>query len=213
MRRLCILLVFAVVGCASHRPAPVDHGGDPWQALVAGNHRFMRGEAASRDVVAQRTELVAGQHPRVAVLACADSRVAPEIVFDAGLGELFVVRVAGNVADPAALGSLEYGVEHLHAELLVVLGHDKCGAVAAAQEGGNLPTMNLEALVARIKPALAEVPACAGDLGPIEANVRHSARAILAESPILAHAVAEGHLRVVCAVYHLESGEVTLLAP
>lgn len=208
MRRLCLLLVF-VVGCASHRAAPVDHAADPWQALADGNHRFMRGEAASRDVVSSRKELVAGQHPRVVVLACADSRVAPEIVFDAGLGELFVVRVAGNVADPAALGSLEYGVEHVHAELLVVLGHENCGAVAAAQEGGTLPTMNLEALVARIKPALAE----AGSGDPVEANVRHSASAILAESPLLAHAVAEGHLRVVCAVYHLESGEVTLLAP
>ena len=98
-------------------------------ALKEGNERFATDRLEHKDMgAARRTELTAGQHPFAAVLSCADSRVPPEIVFDQGLGDLFVVRVAGNVGEPFALGSIDYAVEHLHVPLIVVLGHEKCGA-------------------------------------------------------------------------------------
>ncbi len=104
----------------------------------------------------ERPELAEGQHPYAIVLACADSRVAPELIFDESLGKLFVVRVAGNVADPVVLGSIEYAVEHLHANLLMVLGHENCGAVKATIGGGAFPP-NIEALIKRITPAVDKV--------------------------------------------------------
>src|SRR5438105_3680928 len=110
------------------------------QRLKDGNARFAADKPNKRDVGAdKRKELAKGQHPFAIVLTCADSRVAPELLFDAGLGELFVLRVAGNIADPAVVGSIEYAVEHLHTPLIVVLGHESCGAVAAALDGAKLP--------------------------------------------------------------------------
>ena len=111
-----------------------------WKDLEAGNQRFMEGRSRTANHVAARQRLVAGQQPKVAVLACSDSRVAPEILFDQQLGELFVVRDAGNSADPVAIGSLEYAVEHLGTTMIVVLGHQSCGAVTAACSGEKMPT-------------------------------------------------------------------------
>lgn len=96
--------------------------------LIDGNKRFMSGELAKKDIGEnRRQELTKGQQPFATVLSCSDSRVAPEIIFDQGLGDIFIVRVAGNVVEPTTLGSIEYGVEHLHAPLLVILGHESCG--------------------------------------------------------------------------------------
>src|SRR5205814_6637151 len=122
--------------------------------LKAGNARFVRGESQLRDLPQARQALAAGQHPAAIILCCSDSRVPPELVFDQTLGRLFVVRAAGNVVDPALLGSIEYAVEHLGARLLVVLGHSSCGAVDAALKGGSA-SPNLRALVERIAPAAA----------------------------------------------------------
>ena len=114
-----------------------------WQLLKEGNERFAADRSEHKDIgQKRRLELVKGQQPIAVVLACADSRIAPELIFNQGLGDIFVLRVAGNIADPFVLGSAEYAIEHLHTPLLVVLGHEKCGAVAAALDpekpGGNL---------------------------------------------------------------------------
>jgi len=184
-----------------------------WIDLLAGNKRFVSGTPQARELIKTRQELVEGQHPRVIVLGCADSRVSPELVFDKNLGDLFVVRTAGNIADPIALGSIEYAVEHLHASLLVVLGHEKCGAVAAAAAGGKMPTPNLEAIVKKITPALKPLQqgGASGDLLTslgVEANVRLSARDLVKNSEILRHELDAGKLTVIPAVYRLANGEV-----
>lgn len=186
-----------------------------WNELVEGNERFVAGRPSEKNLVASRQKLVAGQHPDAIVLACADSRVSPELIFDQGLGELFVVRVAGNVADPAALGSIEYAIEHLHCGVLIVIGHDKCGAVAAAASGATMPTENLNAIVRRIDPSIENLRLCAeGDqlvhMG-VRMNAHGSACAMLQESQIVSHAVASGELDVITAVYELESGVVRRL--
>jgi carbonic anhydrase len=185
-----------------------------WIELLAGNRRFIEGKPSPREYVNTRQELAKGQFPRVIVLGCADSRVGPELVFDKNLGELFVVRTAGNIADPVALGSIEYAVEHLHASLLVVLGHEKCGAVAAAAAGGKMPTQNLEAIVKKILPALKPLQqgGATGDLLTslgVEANARLCARDLVKNSEILRHEYEEGKLMIIPAVYRLASGEVT----
>jgi carbonic anhydrase len=187
-----------------------------WLDLVQGNERFMGGKSQPRPVVQMRRELASGQQPRVIVLGCADSRVSPELVFDKGLGDLFVVRTAGNVADPVALGSIEYAVEHLHARLLVVLGHEKCGAVAAAASGITMPTPGLAAIVSKISPAIDALRAggAAGDelvyLG-VQANVLTSARDLVESSPIVRSHLESRKLAIVKAVYRLATGEVVRL--
>ncbi len=186
-----------------------------WEDLVTGNRRFVMGLPRARDHVKAREELFQGQHPKAIVLACADSRVGPELVFDKGLGSLFVVRSAGNIADPILLGSIEYAAEHLHAPLLVIVGHEKCGAVSAAVSGAKLPSPNLEAIVRKIAPALEGLK---GGLNTderlslaVEANVHRSASDILRHSPMLRDLVEEGKLTIIKAVYQLKTGEVRRL--
>jgi carbonic anhydrase len=203
-------------GGAGHGKA---HGaasaGAIWESLIAGNRRFVEGEPQERELVERREELAQGQHPQVIVLTCSDSRLCPELIFDRNLGDLFVIRTAGNIADRVALGSIEYAAEHLHARVLVVLGHEKCGAVAAAASGKLMPTPNLAAIVNQIAPALTGIKAPAGSdqratLG-VAANVQQSARDILKRSPVLRKEVAHGKLAIVKAVYRLKSGEVARL--
>jgi carbonic anhydrase len=182
------------------------------KALLEGNARFTSGELSHPDLTQQREANANTQHPGVMVLGCADSRVSPELVFDRGIGELFVVRSAGNIAEPVAVGSLEYAAEHLHAKVLLVLGHEKCGAVQAALSEGKMPSPNLEALVAHILPATKGLKSWAD--GPdlvriaVEANVRRQAEEILRRSPILRAAVAKGEITLLKAVYDLETGRV-----
>lgn len=183
-----------------------------WATLMAGNRRFVRGEHLVRPVRELRSELAKGQHPDVIVVTCSDSRLSPEWIFDQPLGEVFVVRTAGNLVDPIALGSIEYAVEHLHAKLLVVMGHDKCGAVDAALSGAEMPTDNLKALVAKIRPGLptskSGASADATLQAAVEANVRRSAMDCIVGSPIVREHTVKGSLAVVQAVYHLSTGEV-----
>lgn len=187
-----------------------------WADLIEGNRRFIAGKPKTRPLVAAREQLASGQHPQVIVLGCADSRVSPELVFDKNLGELFVVRTAGNIADPIALGSIEYAAEHLHAKVIVVMGHEKCGAVAAAASGAKMPTPSLDAIVKRIFPAIEKYTICAqGDqlLGlAVEANVQQSARDIVAGSTLLQNEIAERKLTVIRALYKLKTGEVYRLS-
>jgi carbonic anhydrase len=209
-------------GHGAHDDGDKDHvGGAPAlgkepkaiaKALLAGNARFLAGDGAHPDLMQQVSSSKDVQHPGAMVLGCADSRVPPELIFDRGIGELFVVRSAGNIAEPVSTGSLEYAVEHLHAKVLVVLGHERCGAVQAALADGKLPTPNLEALVEHIAPAVKGLKAWAD--GPdlvrlaVEANVRHQANELLRRSKLLRRAVATGEVTILKAVYDLETGRI-----
>jgi carbonic anhydrase len=146
------------------------------------------------------------------ILSCADSRVPPEIVFDQGLGDLFAIRVAGNITDDAILASIEYAAEHLHTPLLVVMGHGSCGAVTAATETGELPG-HLSSLVRAIRPAVEKARGMPGDVvaNAVRLNVELVVAQIRDSAPLLSEMVKTGQLRVVGAVYSLENGEVTWL--
>lgn len=189
-------------------------GEEIWKDLMEGNKRFVEGKHTTPQLVSMRQGLVAGQKPKAIILGCADSRVPPELLFDKNLGEIFVVRDAGNIADPVGLGSIEYAVEHLHVNLIVVLGHESCGAVAAAVSGEEMPTKNLQAIVDRIQPALEGSSTCPiggkANFDCVKLNVERSAEDVIKQSPIIKEAVKEG-LTVVKAVYKLDTGEVTRL--
>ncbi|HUZ45402.1 MAG TPA: carbonic anhydrase [Terriglobia bacterium] len=189
-----------------------------WADLLEGNRRFQAGKPAARELVRRRAALSQGQNPQVIVLTCADSRVCPSLLFDKDLGDLFVVRTAGNVADPVALGSLEFAAEYLHSKILLILGHEQCGAVgaaAAAAGGEKPPTHNLESIVAKIRPALETVETSPGTSRFLRlaerANVHLSAGDILRNSPLLRAKVAAGNLTLIKAVYRLRTGQVVRL--
>ena len=178
-------------------------GTDSKQALdllKAGNARFVSGALAQKDdYTTLREQLSAGQHPFAVVLCCSDSRVAPEIIFDQKLGDLFVIRNAGNIVDEEVLGSIEYAVEHLETPLVVVMGHSACGAVTATCQGGDLPGHILD-LAKRIKPSISS--GCC-----IDDNARSHAKrmAQLIEEDEIVHHVGA---KVVAAFYDLQSGKV-----
>lgn len=191
-------------------------GEEALKKLLDGNRRFSSEQYAKKGVGAARRLLLAkGQHPFAIILSCSDSRVPPELVFDQGLGELFVVRVAGNIADSIALGSVEYAAEHLHVPLLFVLGHEKCGAVAATVQGGEVPG-NIAAIVSKIAPAVdkAKGSGKSGDALLAQA-VDENVNAVLAEvvrrSAILANLIHEGKLTLAGGRYNLSSGRVDLM--
>lgn len=182
------------------------------QLLAEGNGRFVAGKLVHPNQDAwRRTELAGGQKPFAIVLTCADSRVAPELYFDRGLGDIFVLRNAGNVIDDHVLGSIEYAVEHLGAPLVVVVGHSSCGAVAATVAGGAAPG-HIGSVVSSIAPAL-EAAAHAEDKvdAVVRAHAKRVAQAIADSDPILKKAVAAGHLQVVAARYDLATGKVEFL--
>ena len=182
--------------------------------LKTGNAHHVRHQYSHpHETVARQRELVTGQHPHAELLSCADSRVPPEIIFDQGLGDLFVVRVAGNVATDTEIGSLEYGAEHLHIPLLVVLGHESCGAVTAALQGGEAAG-HIAALVNLIKPAVAQSRGMPGDplANAVRTNVQIVVQQLRSSTPILSALVAQGKLKIVGAVYSLTTGEVTWLS-
>ena len=182
---------------------------------MAGNARFAAGKTQSLNVVSPRRKLASGQAPDVIILSCSDSRVSPEVICDHSLDDLFVVRTADNIADPVALGSMEYAVDHLHSSLLVVLGHQKCGAVNAACSGEKMPSPNLQAIVDKIEPAVAQARSHAkGDQvveAAIKENVQQSAKDVLTNSAVLSQAVHSGKLPVVEAEYSFDSGKVVRL--
>jgi carbonic anhydrase len=184
-----------------------------WHDLLAGNRRFVGDHPRVHPYSRERIELAAGQHPRVIVLGCADSRVSPELVFDQSLGDIFVVRTAGNIVDPIALGSIEYAVEHLHAQLLVVLGHSSCGAVKAAAAGGEMPSTYLQAIVDRIRPTVLRLSSDELIERSVTANAQQSATDILSNSALIRDAVAKGELKVMSAVYDLHGGLVRSVTP
>ena len=171
--------------------------------LKFGNERFVKGTLTPKDDYATlREQFSAGQHPFAVVLCCSDSRVAPEIIFDQKLGDLFVIRNAGNVIDKHVLGSIEYAVEHLGTSLVVVMGHSGCGAVTATRLGEALPD-NIMAIARRIKPSI-DTSCCIDDNAR-----RHATRMarLIQRDPIIKHLNAQ----VVSAFYDLQSGKVEWL--
>ena len=186
--------------------------------LVEGNARYVANTPHERDFSAGRHRRTLGQAPFAAILSCADSRVAPELAFDQGPGQLFVVRLAGNFVTTEVLASLEFGVGILGAHLIVVLGHTNCGAVQATisslRDGAEHPG-HLAALVEAMTPGIAPVLDQPGDpeVNAIGANVEHAVGRLRAAPPVLAGLVSRGELAVIGGVYELATGRVELGRP
>lgn len=185
--------------------------------LMEGNARYVAGQLSQRDFSAARAARARGQAPFAAILGCADSRIAPELAFDQGPGELFVVRVAGNFVTPDGLGSLEYGAAVLGTKVIMVLGHTNCGAIGATigalQKGNTLPG-HIAGLVTAMKPGIESVVKTPGpdlEQRALVANVQANVRRLQTEKPILGDMVAAGKLRVVGAYYDLATGKVVLV--
>ncbi|MCX7793441.1 MAG: carbonic anhydrase [Thermodesulfovibrionales bacterium] len=192
-------------------------GEEAYTRLMDGNRRFISGNISKKDLgELKRRELAKGQHPVAIVVTCSDSRVPPEIIFDQGLGELFVIRVAGNVVDPVALGSIEYAAEHLHVPLLIVLGHSNCGAVTAAVDAKGKTEGNIGAIVKKILPAVRKAEAKGGSREEIisraiRENVLLVQEEIQQNSPVLKGLIERGALKLVGAVYDISSGAVEII--
>jgi carbonic anhydrase len=179
--------------------------------LQEGNSRFMADklEGKLQDSI-RRDYLTQGQQPHTIVLSCADSRVVPELAFDVGLGELFVLRVAGNVANTSTIASIEYAVAHCGSSLIVVLGHQSCGAVTAALAGGD-NGYNLNHLLAHVAPAISSAPEGSSVNDVVKVNAHKNVEALSSRSPIIGNAVASGAVKIVPAYYNLDSGKVDFL--
>jgi carbonic anhydrase len=205
---LVLLAVSAFTAAAISQEAAPPTADAALKLLKEGNARFVEGKLAAKDIAPRRAEVAKGQHPFAIVLACADSRVAPELVFDQGLGDIFVLRVAGNITDPFILGSIEYGVGHVHVPLVVVLGHENCGAVAAALTKVEF-TGNLGKLVKEVHVG-ADLPMERSKALPIaiKNNVLYHAGQITERSESLKEAAAQKKVRIVSGVYRLASGKV-----
>jgi len=226
MRRIGILLLaFAITASAQQPqqpppapPAQAQPAQPPitpdalWKALVQGNKQFVAGTVAYNLLKDEREQLRDTQAPPVTVLSCSDSRVPPELVFNQSLGALFVVRVAGNVADDFGLASIEYAVSQGYTKLIVVLGHERCGAVTASLGGADPGTPSLQKLAARIRASFIGIPydsrSAVNVQRAVEANARAAAAQLLASSKLLRDAAATEQIKIVTAVYDLDTGEV-----
>lgn len=240
-----VLALLSTVGCASHpqEARPVSHAHtegagktpavsatltrseqqamrpkDVHELLKEGNRRFVQGKQTPRDLPAQVRASAEGQYPMAVVLSCLDSRIPPELVFDRGIGDLFVARVAGNFENTDILGSMEFATKVAGAKLIVVLGHSECGAVKGACDGAKLG--NLTATLENIQPAVELGKTVAGEhtsKNPLfvdavaRANVQQTMRDILERSPVLREMVAAGELAVVGGHYELATGAVSWL--
>ena len=181
--------------------------------LQSGNERFVAGTSTQTSKDAKRrAEVANGQKPIAVIVSCSDSRVGPEVVFDQGLGDIFVVRTAGEVVDDIGLGSIEYAVEHLGATLILVLGHERCGAVAATVAGGEAHG-HVRAIVKAIQPAVTKTKGQPGDAvdNAVRAQVSAVVRQLQQAEPILAERVKAGKIKVVGARYDLDTGKVEVL--
>jgi carbonic anhydrase len=222
-RRGLLAAVLLALACGLAAATPQAAGPTPDEALARlreGNGRFCSDKPANpRRDGDRREETARGQHPFAVVLSCSDSRVPPEVLFDQGLGDLFIVRVAGNVARGDEIASVEYGTGHLGAPLVVVMGHSACGAVMAVVDGAH-GSDNLNELLRPIIPAVEQARRSNPGAGrariieaAIEANVWVSIESLLTGSDELRALVAAGKVRVVGALYDLASGQVSILGP
>jgi carbonic anhydrase len=196
-------------------PAPAEAKPDFWAALMTGNRQFVAGTITYDKLKEERQFLHTHQMPPITVLSCSDSRLPPELLFNQSLGALFVVRSAGNVADEFGIASIEYAIAQGYTQLIVVLGHDNCGAVAASLGPANPATPALNALATRIRSSFVGVRYDARDAAnvkkAIEANTRSAAAQLLAGSTLIRDAVSSQRIPLVTAYYDLETGVVTKL--
>jgi carbonic anhydrase len=202
---------------AATQPAAGVAPDEAMKRLREGNERFVQQMATNghRDAT-RREELVRGQHPFAVVLGCADSRVPPEVIFDQGLGDLFVIRVAGEVAPAEVIGSIEYAVEHLNCQTIIVLGHERCGAVEAAlasANGGAAPEGNLGELIKDITPVIETIDRKSPDAldAAVRANAVAVARTLVARSKMLGELAQKGEIVITPARYDLDSGKVEFM--
>jgi len=218
MKRFRVLLALLLVVVFSGFVFAGSAGDESLQKLMDGNKRYVDGKLANKDLGAsKRNELSSkGQKPFAIVITCSDSRVPPELLFDQGLGDIFVIRVAGNVVDPIALGSVEYGAEHLHAPLVFILGHTKCGAVTATLESKGKPEGNIGAIVKKIQPAVAVAKKKGGSKDEmletaIHENMKNVYKDLMNKSKIIPELVHEGKLKVVAGEYNIATGTVEMI--
>ncbi|MFZ5453889.1 MAG: carbonic anhydrase [Thermodesulfobacteriota bacterium] len=192
-------------------------GREIWYKLIEGNMRFVQGLFQGRNLLDLRKTLSQGQQPEAAVLCCSDSRVPAEIIFDQSLGDLFVVRTAGLVLDPTSIGSLEYAVAHLHVPLLIIKGHESCGAVTAAVAHPECDEGHITSIVQQITPSVIQARSM-GKNGPElveEATNRHLQyleETLRRESRIISEALEQGRLDLVVAKYQMQTGKVDVLS-
>lgn len=230
---LGLLQAILVLGCSSSEDRGIDPSPEVMTAeaqkamtpaevledLKRGNRRFVEGRLTPHDYLKQAAASASGQYPKAVVLTCLDSRVPPEIVFDQGIGDIFVGRVAGNFENPDMLGSMEFATKVAGSRLIVVLGHTSCGAIKGAAQGvelGNLTAMlqNFNEALERARAAssgAADASNSAFIRAAIEENVRQTMKDILAESPVIAELVRGGDVAIVGGVYDLETGRVSWL--
>jgi carbonic anhydrase len=191
-------------------------GRQVWYRLMKGNTRFVQGLFRGRNLRELRAELTNGQKPIAAMLSCSDSRVPAEIIFDQSLGDLFVVRTAGMVLDPTSIGSLEYAVAHLHVPLLVIKGHESCGAVTAAVSSPELSEGHIGCIIQQITPSVDQAR-LTGKSGPelveeaTERHLRSLEQALRCQSKIINEALDSHRLELVVAKYRMRSGKVDSL--
>jgi carbonic anhydrase len=190
----------------------------PIEALKAGNKRFMEGHPVHpHETLKHLRELKKGQHPHTVVVSCSDSRVPPELIFDQGLGDIFSVRTAGNVIGDYELGSIEYAVEHLGCKLVVVMGHEECGALKAYLDhrDGSTSSDHIMSIVAYIENQEEEQVLEMADNTSLDsaivANMKHGVKLLRSSEPILLHLVQKGEVQIVGALYNLDNGEVTFM--
>ena len=210
---LALLLLFAstvLAGGAAGLDAE-----ESLKKLMDGNRRFVSETYDRGDIgPGRRAEISKGQRPFAVIVDCSDSRVVPEFIFDQGLGDLFVIRTAGNIVDDIAIGSVEYAVKHLGVRLVLVLGHDDCGAVKATVAGGKAEG-RIDSVLQAIRPAVAVARQQPGNLldNAIVQNVELVVRRLQLAQPVLAQALQTGDLKIVGGVYHLKEGSVEWRLP
>jgi carbonic anhydrase len=213
-----LLIVFIALSCG--RPSPETDSimtGDPLERLIVGNKRFMTGHPVHPDETLERIrKLKKGQNPFVVIVSCSDSRVPPELVFDQGIGDVFSIRTAGNVIGDYELGSIEYAVEHLGVNLVMVMGHENCGAVDAyIHQNKERHHDHIQKLVDYINDEVEEkqLPdSLKHDIKfTVLANIRHGVNLLRSSEPILGKLYKEKKIRVVGSIYDLDTGEVKLL--
>jgi len=225
-----VVALAAGLAFASSHGAPAVSPEEALQKLMDGNKRYIENQMTGTKLcdLSTRTSLAKSQKPYAIILTCSDSRVPPEILFDKGLGEIFVVRVAGNIPDPVVLGSIEYAAEHLGSPLVMVLGHERCGAVKATVDakGKTTGSANIDAIVKTIAPtvknAAKDCDACKGEAKcadtkkdafvecVIDANAKTVAANLTKKSKILKHLVEAKKVKIVAAKYDLDDGAVSL---
>lgn len=220
--RTALVVAALAVSCASAMASegPGVSADEALQKLMDGNREYVEQKMTNqqRSDKSVRESLAKGQKLYAVILSCSDSRVPPEIIFDKGLGEIFVVRVAGNVPDPIVLGSIEYAAEHLGSPLIMVLGHERCGAVTAAFEAKGKPAGNIGAIVKTIAPAVAQAKKEYKGKDKallvktaIDDNIKLVEGNLTRKSAVLRHLAKEGKIRIVAAKYDLDDGKVTLV--